>query len=52
MNLTTLARVKELVAEGFDVFFNLCDGAADEDRPGIEVVQTLEELGVPFTGAR
>ena len=54
-NLTgqdTVARVKELVVGGgFDVFFNLCDGAADEDRPGIEVVQTLEELGVPFTGA-
>ena len=53
-NLTgtdTVARVKELVGEGFDLFFNLCDGAADEDRPGIEVVLTLEELGVPFTGA-
>ena len=45
------SRVPELVAEGFDVFFNLCDGAADEDRPGIEVVQTLEDLRVPFTGA-
>jgi D-alanine-D-alanine ligase len=45
------ARIRELAAEGFDLFFNLCDGAADEDRPGIEVVLTLEELGVPFTGA-
>lgn len=35
----------------FDLFFNLCDGAADEGTPGIEVVQTLEKLGVPFTGA-
>ncbi|MGB1129009.1 MAG: D-alanine--D-alanine ligase, partial [Haloferula sp.] len=35
----------------FDVFFNLCDGAADEDSPGIEVVETLERLAVPFTGA-
>jgi D-alanine-D-alanine ligase len=45
------ARVRELAAQGFDLFFNLCDGAADEDRPGIEVVETLEGLGVPFTGA-
>jgi D-alanine-D-alanine ligase len=45
------ARVAELAADGFDLFFNLCDGAADEDRPGIEVVLALESLGVPFTGA-
>jgi D-alanine-D-alanine ligase len=45
------ARVRELAGEGYDLFFNLCDGAADEDRPGIEVIQTLEALGVPFTGA-
>jgi D-alanine-D-alanine ligase len=46
------ARVSALVESGeFDLFFNLCDGAADEETPGIEVVQTLERLGVPFTGA-
>lgn len=44
--------VTRLVEEGgFDLFFNLCDGAADEERPGIEVVETLERLRVPFTGA-
>jgi D-alanine-D-alanine ligase len=37
--------------EGFDVFFNLCDGAWDEGRVGIEAVQTLEWLNLPFTGA-
>lgn len=35
----------------FDVFFNMCDGPAGEDRPGIEVVRALESLKVPFTGA-
>ncbi|MBI2758218.1 MAG: hypothetical protein HYX49_06030 [Chloroflexi bacterium] len=35
----------------FDVYFNLCDGAADEDYPGLDVVQALEELNLPFTGA-
>jgi len=35
----------------FDVYFNLCDGADDEDYPGLDVVQALEELNLPFTGA-
>ncbi|MDP6930900.1 MAG: D-alanine--D-alanine ligase [Planctomycetota bacterium] len=43
--------VERLIGEGFDLFFNLCDGAADQDIPGIEVVETLEKHGVPFTGA-
>lgn len=50
-------QVKSLIEHGidgehFDVFFNLCDGAADQpELPGIEVVQALEAAGVPFTGA-
>lgn len=48
---TAVRQVVELARRGFDVFINLCDGAWDEDRPGIEVVQTLEKLGLPFTGA-
>ncbi len=34
--------VRQIIAierQGFDVFINLCDGAWDEDRAGIEVVQ-------------
>lgn len=48
---TAVRQVAELSRRGFDLFFNLCDGAWDEDRPGIEVVQALERLRVPFTGA-
>ena len=48
---TSVRQVTALVADGFDLFFNLCDGAADEGTPGIEVVETLEKLNVPFTGA-
>jgi D-alanine-D-alanine ligase len=48
---TAVRQVVELSRRGFDVFINLCDGAWDEDRPGIEVVQTLERMGLPFTGA-
>ena len=44
-------QIIDLAKRDFDVFINLCDGAWDEDRPGIEVVQTLERLGLAFTGA-
>ena len=44
-------QVRALARGGYDLFFNLCDGAADEEAPGIEVVRTLERLGVPFTGS-
>lgn len=48
---TSVEHVSGLLKNGYDLFFNLCDGAADQDIPGIEVVQTLEAAGVPFTGA-
>lgn len=48
---TAVKQLIKLAQEGFDVFVNLCDGAWDEDRPGIEVVQALERLGLAFTGA-
>ena len=48
---TSVREVTALVRNGFDLFFNLCDGAADEEVPGIEVVRTLERHGVPFTGS-
>jgi len=39
-------------SDRFDLFFNLCDGAEDQDDlPGIEVVQALEAAAVPFVGA-
>jgi D-alanine-D-alanine ligase len=42
-----------LIAEQnrFDVYLNLCDGSEYEDYPGLDVVQALEELNLPFTGA-
>jgi len=48
---TSARRLRALAREDFDVFFNLCDGAADEVWPGIEVVRALERLGLPFTGS-
>ncbi|MCB9763502.1 MAG: D-alanine--D-alanine ligase [Alphaproteobacteria bacterium] len=34
-----------------DVFLNMCDGAPDQAIAGIDVVEALEQLGLPFTGA-
>lgn len=48
---TAVADVEALIDQGFDLFFNLCDGPAGTDRPGIAVVRTLEKHGVAFTGA-
>jgi len=48
---TSVADVEALIPQGFDLFFNLCDGAEGQETPGIEVIQTLERHGVPFTGA-
>ena len=45
-------QVEALIDSGkYDLFFNLCDGAADQDIPGIEVIQKLEERQVPYAGA-
>ena len=44
---TTAIRELLMLARGhFDVFLNTCDGAWDEPRPGIEVVDALERLAV------
>jgi D-alanine-D-alanine ligase len=48
---TSVKAVTALVGEGFDIYFNLCDGSPDEDHPGIEAVRTLQRFGVPFTGS-
>lgn len=48
---TAAAAIDDLVAQGFDVFVNLCDGEPGEDIAGIEVVQRLELRRAPFTGA-
>lgn len=49
---TAYSQIRQLImSKNYDVFYNMCDGAKDEDRAGIEVVQTLEEFNVPFTGA-
>ncbi len=48
---TAVRDLQRLAGGDLDVFLNLCDGAWDEARPGIEVVAALERLELPFTGA-
>jgi len=49
---TAYSQIRALVSSGkYDCFYNLCDGAKDEDRAGVEVIAALEEFGVPFTGS-
>ena len=44
-------QIRDLLNEGVDVFFNLCDGTPDDALSGIGLVQLMEKLGVAFTGA-
>jgi len=45
-------KIKQLAdLRKYDVFFNLCDGPLEGQSPGIDVIQTLEELNLAFTGA-
>ena len=45
---TAVRQLRQIQA---DVFVNLCDGAWDEDTPGLEVVMGLEREKQAFTGA-
>jgi len=48
---TAVKQISRRIRQGCDLFFNLCDEAADQNIQGIEVVRTLEAHGVAFTGA-
>ena len=44
-------QLRDLLNEGVDVFFNLCDGTPDDALSGVGLVQIMEKLGAAFTGA-
>jgi D-alanine-D-alanine ligase len=48
--LTVFRQLKELGKQGYDIFVNLCEGYPEWDIPGIDVIQSLEALGLPYTG--
>lgn len=44
-------KVRELIlSRRYDVFLNLCDGAKDEDRAGLDVILALEDWDGVYTG--
>ncbi len=48
--LTTYRQLKELGKQGYDIFVNLCEGYLEWEIPSIDVMYSLELLGLPFTG--
>ena len=48
--LTTFKQLKQLSSKNYDIFVNLCEGYADWEVPGIDVIYSLETLNLPFTG--
>jgi D-alanine-D-alanine ligase len=44
-------QIRDLMAEGVDVFINLCDGTPDDALSGIALVHALEKYNAAFTGA-
>jgi D-alanine-D-alanine ligase len=43
-------QIQALRKQKFDLFMNFCDGAADEDRAGEEVVRHLDYFNLPYVG--
>lgn len=48
--LTTYKQLKALQHKNYDVFVNLCEGYLEWEVPSIDVIYTLELLGLPYTG--
>ena len=48
--LTTYRQLKQLSRQGYDIFVNLCEGYLEWDVPSIDVIESLERLGLPYTG--
>jgi D-alanine-D-alanine ligase len=48
--LTTYRQLRQLATRGYDIFVNLCEGYPEWDVPGIDVIDALERLRLPYTG--
>ncbi len=46
----TFRQLRDLRAQGFDVYVNLCEDYLDSDVASIDVVDALERLNLPYTG--
>ena len=48
--LTTYKQLKELKKKNYDIFVNLCEGYLEWTIPSIDVIYSMEQLNLPFTG--
>lgn len=48
--LTAYKQLKALSVQRFDVFVNLCEGYLEWDVPSVDVIHSLEQLDLPYTG--
>ena len=48
--LTVYKQLRALAREGYDIFVNLTDGYLEWDIPSIDVIHSLDALGLPYTG--
>lgn len=48
--LTTYKQLKTLTKKKYDILVNLCEGYLEWDIPSIDVIYSMELLGLPFTG--
>jgi hypothetical protein len=46
----TYRQLKALAPKGYDIYVNLCEGYPEWDVPGVDVIDGLERLRLPFTG--
>jgi D-alanine-D-alanine ligase len=47
---TTYRQLREAAGRPCDVFVNLCEGYLDWDIPSVDVIWSLDALGLPYTG--
>lgn len=47
---TTYRQLRACAERGYDVYVNLCEGYLDWDVPSIDVIHTLEQLELAYTG--
>ena len=47
---TIYNQLKDLKKQNFDIYVNLCEGQLTWDVASVDVIHTLESLGLPYTG--
>lgn len=48
--LSVHRQLQALKPQGFDIYVNLCEGYLEWDVPSVDVIHSLEQLDLPYTG--